>query len=342
MDKRLILAVAGAGKTTYLIKKINEIEKFVIVTYTINNYNSIRDAIIDKFGYIPKNVKIYTYFTFLYNFCYRPFERNINSKGLIYGKIFEKKAKSSQLSYYINQKSKKVYAARLSKLCNDNIIEKVIQRIEKYFQYLYIDEIQDFAAHDFNFIRSLENCNIDILYVGDYYQHTFDTSRDGNTNKNIFNSYTQYINKLSNNILLLDEKSLIKSRRCTKTICDFIRDKIGIEIYSYEDRESVIKEVKEKDKIEEIMRNDEIVKLFYKNSSRYIGNTDNWGDCKGKTYKNVCVILNKHSYELFKEDKLNELAPISKNKFYVACTRTRNNLFFISETEIEKYKKIDQ
>ena len=235
--------------------------------------------------------------------------------------------------------SKKVYAARLSKLCNDNIMEKIINRVEKYFQYLYIDEIQDFAGHDFNFIKSLEKCNINILYVGDYYQHSFDTSRDGNVNKNIFSSYEQYIAKLSNNILLVDDKSLIKSRRCTNTICDFIRDKIGIEIYSYENRESVIKEIKEKDKIEEIMKNDEIIKLFYRNSNKYIGHTDNWGDCKGKTYNDICVILNDKTYKLFQNNRLNELASISKNKFYVACTRTRNNLFFISEKEVGKYKK---
>lgn len=339
MDKRLILAVAGAGKTTYLVDKLNEIEKFVIITYTVNNYNSIRNAIIDKFNYIPKNIKIYTYFSFLYNFCYKPFERNFNSKGLLYGKISEKKAKSSQLSYYINQNSKKVYAERLSKLCNDNIIEKIINRIEKYFQYLYIDEIQDFAGHDFNFIKSLEKCNINILYVGDYYQHTFDTSRDGNVNKNIFSSYERYIAKLSNNILFVDTNSLIKSRRCTENICDFIRNKIDIEIYSYENRDSIIKEIKDKNKIEEIIKNDKIIKLFYRNSDKYIGNTDNWGNCKGKTYNDVCVILNNNTYKLFQKNRLNELATISKNKFYVACTRSRNNLFFISEKEVEKYKK---
>ena len=38
------------------------------------------------------------------------------------------------------------------------------------------------------------------------------------------------------------------------------------------------------------------------------------------------------------EDKLNNLPMATKNKLYVACTRTKNNLFFISEDKIKDYK----
>lgn len=340
MDKKLMLAVAGAGKTTYLINRLNEVQNSIIVTYTINNYNSIRSAIINKFKYIPSNIKIYTYFSFLYNFCFRPFERNINSKGLQYGTIIEKNAKSNQLRYYMNMKSRKMYAGRLAKLCNAKIIDRIKKRIEKYFKYLFIDEIQDFAGNDFNFIRSLEECNINILYVGDFYQHTFDTSRDGNTNFNIFSNYKNYTDKLKNRILSLDNTSLIKSRRCTQTVCDFVRCKIGIEIYSYENKESIVKEIKRLEEIDEIMRDDKITKLFYNNSNKYLGNTDNWGNSKGKTYNEICVVLNQKTYKLYKENKLRELSQTTRNKLYVACTRTRGNLFFISDKLIENYKKI--
>ena len=37
MDRRIILAVAGSGKTTFLINSLNLDRRFLIVTYTENN-----------------------------------------------------------------------------------------------------------------------------------------------------------------------------------------------------------------------------------------------------------------------------------------------------------------
>ena len=46
MDKKLILAVAGAGKTTLLLSKLNEVDRFLIVTYTKTNYEDIKKSIV--------------------------------------------------------------------------------------------------------------------------------------------------------------------------------------------------------------------------------------------------------------------------------------------------------
>ena len=87
------------------------------------------------------------------------------------------------------------------------------------------------------------------------------------------------------------------------------------------------------------MDNSNIVKLFYKNSKEYNGKVENWGNSKGSTYEDVCVVLNKKTYQLFITNKLCELPMATKNKLYVACTRTQNNLFFIEETKLNNYKK---
>ena len=42
MDKKLVLAVAGSGKTTEIINKVNYDDKTIIITYTENNYNNIK------------------------------------------------------------------------------------------------------------------------------------------------------------------------------------------------------------------------------------------------------------------------------------------------------------
>ena len=38
MDKKLILSVAGSGKTTLIISQLNVDSKALILTYTENNY----------------------------------------------------------------------------------------------------------------------------------------------------------------------------------------------------------------------------------------------------------------------------------------------------------------
>lgn len=104
MDKRIILAVAGSGKTYHIVEQLNETQRFLIITYTNGNTNNLRSTIIKKFGYIPNNIKIKSYFTFLYSFCYKPFLANqINSKG-IYWKFpseFTRNFKRSDDKFYL-------------------------------------------------------------------------------------------------------------------------------------------------------------------------------------------------------------------------------------------------
>jgi len=69
-DKRLIHAVAGSGKTTKIIESINPNNRNLIITYTENNQNNIREKLIAKFGHIPENTSVFGVFEFLYNpFC---------------------------------------------------------------------------------------------------------------------------------------------------------------------------------------------------------------------------------------------------------------------------------
>ena len=73
MDRRLILSVAGSGKTSYLIERLDLERRFLLVTFTINNTEHLRNCIIRKFGCIPKNITVYTYFEFLIEIIYRSF-----------------------------------------------------------------------------------------------------------------------------------------------------------------------------------------------------------------------------------------------------------------------------
>ena len=342
MDKKLVLAVAGSGKTTEIINRININDKAIIVTYTDNNYKSIKDRIIRKFNDIPPNIRIYTYFTFLYKFCFAPIKKNLDTKGIEYNQVKNRYLSSNNISYYMNLNSKKMYHSRLAKLCNEKLIKDIHNRLEKYFDNIYIDEIQDFSGHDFNFLLSMIKCNCNIFLVGDFFQHTYDTSRDGNVNKNLYSNYNTYINMFRKTIpnLLIDSAGFMKSKRCSKEVCSFIKDYLGINIKSFFENSSQVKEIQDKAEIEKIINSDNITKLFYQNSKKYnINNADNWGNSKGSTYENVCVVLNEKTYKLYLENKLLKLPTITRNKLYVACSRPTNNLYFLNEKELVNYIK---
>lgn len=344
MDKTLILAVAGAGKTTEIINNIKKDDKTLIITYTENNYNILKNNIIKKFKGIPDNIKIYTYFTFLYRFCFLPLKKGFKVKGLDFNSNPNKYIKAKDINYYYNRVSKKMYHNRLAKICSDYFIDDIIKRIEKYFNYIYIDEIQDFASHDFNLLLNLIKTNCNILLVGDFYQHTFDTSRDGNVNSNLYNDYDNYINKIKNSDsnIKVDTVNFLKSKRCSKQVCEFITEYLKIKIESYNNHDSIIREIDDENAIEKIANDDNIVKLFYQNSKKYdMKNKDNWGNSKGNTYINTCVVLNKNSYEKYKKHKLNELPSSTKNKLYVALSRATNDVYIINEKYLDKYKKSD-
>ena len=205
---------------------------------------------------------------------------------------------------------------------------------------MFIDEIQDFAANDFNLVCQLAEANVEIKLVGDFFQHTFDTSRDGNTQKNLHNSFNTYCQKLSSAGYTVDLESLSHSYRCSPTICSFVENNIGISIKSHRDDTMELKLLEDQEAIEQVFYNDSVVKLFYQNSKAYPGNTENWGNTKGLDhYRDVCVVLNSNSFKAYETGQLSSLAATTKNKLYVACTRAKGNLYFLSEKKLKSYKQ---
>lgn len=72
----LIIAAAGAGKTTFLVKQALEIsENVLITTYTDANEQSIRDKFYEINGCIPSNVTIMPWFSLLIKHGIRPYQK---------------------------------------------------------------------------------------------------------------------------------------------------------------------------------------------------------------------------------------------------------------------------
>ena len=344
-NKRLIHAVAGSGKTTTLIGKIDPTKKNLIITYTSENQNHLKRKLIDKFGRIPENTHVFGVFEFLYQFCLIPYlGRRLNGINFSY----------KQKNYWDNNtidNSKRAIVNQLSKsLINGNIVYggksykctfDYLKRMDKFFDSVYIDECQDFTSDDFDWMMSLSQLEAEVLLVGDYYQKTFQTSSRGNKGKGTHSTYQNWKLAIEKAGFEIDEYSLMKSYRCPKTICDYITRNFNIKIEGIEElsEQGTIQEIETQEEIESVMNDDGIMKLFYQKSQKYQCRSMNWGESKGTEYEKICVVLNQSTYKHYKANTLNQLVEQTKAKLYVACTRTKGDLYFVEENNVKRYSK---
>ena len=361
MDKKIMLAVAGAGKTYEICHNINQNHRNFILAYTNQNIKNIKKEIIDKFKKIPEETKILTFDSFLYRFFIKPYESLIfdyflvqryetkgvdilyipepASKNKRYNNRYKKK---DNIEHYINYINKKYYCSRIPELILNvkDLFDTAMNNINNYYDYIYIDEIQDFRREYYKVLEKIiKSCN-NIVMVGDYWQH----SVNGQNNSGIpfkDTTYQEYINKLEKMYLTVDDSTLKKSRRCSKNVCDFVKKKLNIDITASDETKNgnVIFINKDED-VKRILENNEIVKLLNKNSKDYTFKAINWGYSKGDTYKDICVILTDGYKNLEKENFILKQSQIEINRLYVALTRAERNVYIITKNKFDKYKKL--
>jgi len=342
MDRRVMFAVAGSGKTTLLIARLSLERRALIVTYTENNFTHLRDSIIKRFGCVPRNITILTYFTFLYSFCYRPLlQLRFGTTGMCFQMPpdFTMRLKRDNFRYYFNDKGN-LYHNRLAKFVEiANAIPGIISRIERFYDDFFVDEVQDLAGHDFNLLVALAKANVEMLFVGDFYQHTFDTSRDGPVNKSLHDDILKYEKKFHAAGIKVDKETLSRSWRCRLTVCSFIRDHLKIDMYSHHEKETEIVQISTQDEADILYRDMNVVKLFYQEHYKYNCFSNNWGASKGLDhYEDVCVVLGATHWNSYKKTTMAALTPKTKNKLYVAFSRTRGKLYLAPEKLFKTFK----
>lgn len=369
MDKRIVLAVAGSGKTYYLCNKINPKKRNLVIAFTNENINNIVKEVVKKFGEIPNNTKIMTFHSFVYHYCIRPYEwlisqylgtKEIKSNGVslippperrVNGKYNPRYIVDSKPGHYYVKDLRKIFCSRMSKLAfkakvkknNPNLLNLIVNRIKKFYDYLFIDEFQDFREFDYDLLNYIIKNVDNFLLVGDYYQHS--VNGQNNSGKpfkkaNNFISYNDYLTLLKKNFIVdVDTTTLIKSRRCKKNICDFIRNKICIAIEPYNNTDiGEVNIVNDQKEIIMILKNDKIKKLLYRDSNKFSMNCINWGACKGNTYEETCVVLTDTLKTLINDnfDYAKFDSQITLNKLYVALSRSSGDVNIITN---ERFKQ---
>lgn len=347
-DNKLIIAAAGSGKTTYLIDEAikNREKKVLITTYTQANEAEIRKKIIEKINYIPENITVQTWFSFLLKHGVRPyqgiiFDKRINGLILVnsqsglkgYTKfkqpIYFGEEKEFENHYFSN--SIKIYSDKLSKFvfrCNEKTNGAVISRISKIYSRIFIDEVQDLAGYDLELLKLLFSSNSEVLLVGDPRQGTYSTNSSSKNKQykkaNVVNYFFQ--DKSIN--IETDETSLLINYRCNEPICNlsnnlfknFTGTKSGNDSVSGHDGVFFIRE---KD-VEDYLQEYSPVQL--RDSKKKIVNENfmvmNFGESKGLSFDRVLIYPTKPFTDWFMDNE-SDLAETSRSKLYVAITRAR-------------------
>lgn len=367
-NNKLIIAAAGSGKTTFLVnealKKQNS--KILITTYTEANETEIRRKIIEKNKCIPGNIIIQKWFSFLLEHGAKPYQGALYKKdikgmllvnersGLKYKTkdgtpVYFKEEDEFEKHYFTP--GQRIYSDKLSKFvvkCNEKNNGSVIERLSKIYTHIFIDEVQDLAGYDLEFLKLLFSSSISTLLVGDPRQGTYSTN---NSQKNKKYQKSQIIYFFEDKTIKIetDQTSLVINYRCCKSICDFsnklfptLPKTTSGQIKS--NHHTGLFFVKRKD-VEEYLKKYKPVQLRWDKRVAVSENflVNNFGNVKGLTFKRVLIYPTDIFIKWIKNNNI-DLPPTSRAKYYVALTRAEYSVAIVHDYNdefliqgIEKY-----
>lgn len=229
ISNKLIIAAAGSGKTSFLVEEALKItEKNVLITtFTEINGHEIRKRIIEKKSYIPANITVQTWFSFLLQHGVKPyqsgiFDFDITGINLVGGQSAQYTKETNIAQHYFDKRHR-IYSDKISKFllkCNRESDGNVIQRISRIFSYIFVDEVQDLAGHDLEFLKLIFNSSIGALLVGDPRQGTYSTNKSTKNKKFQRSKIIHFFEDTSLQIEK-DEKLLTVNYRSVPVICEF-------------------------------------------------------------------------------------------------------------------------
>lgn len=368
MAKRVILAVAGAGKTYHICHEIDPTKRNLILAFTHENIHNIQKELCDAHGCVPELTTVSTFDSFVYHQLILPYEPSIAehfgcpkfvSRGIctidppprtiknIQGKpvanpLYKKK---DRLAHYVTMRGQ-YYCATLSELVlqvkknRESLIKRVAARLNLFYDCVLIDEFQDFREHDYELIMALAKQLNDVVLVGDYHQHSVSATNNSGKpfkNKSTDVSYDDFVAELQKAGFEVDLSTLDKSRRCSAEVCAYVSEKLRISITSNGDHGGAVKWID--DDPSSVLDDDRIIKLVFQEAGKYSFPALNWSYSKGDTVDSACVILTD-GLDNLDSDKFNpdRVKPSTLNKLYVAMTRSRGDLYLMKASTFKTIK----
>lgn len=345
IKNKVVVASAGSRKTTQIVEaaiKLNG-KRILLTTYTNENLDQIRDFLTARCGCIPPHITLLSWYGFLLQDGIRPYQTFVTSENRRANSILFEELKDWQRyvaranadTYYLT-KGNDVYRDRVSDLvctCDDASKGLVVKRLERVYDAIFIDEVQDMAGYDLTLLEKLFRSSIAVTAVGDPRQGTFSTNNSAKNKQFKRSGMIDWIIQLQKGGLIeVSEKN--ECYRCNQAICDFA-DKLFPE---FKKTKSFNNEVSGHDGIFRVPRGKvpEYVGTHKPAVLRWNRSTDtmqlpaiNFGASKGRTYARVLIFPTKPMLVYLETNNVEKAG--DRSKFYVAVTRAKYSVAFVVE-----------
>ena len=344
---------AGSGKTwsicqTALSIVSSDIKKRVaIISYTNRGVQAVQTEIKKQNnGIMHSRITVESLYSFLLRELIKPYQTYIfginEVKSLDFSRMygFINKHRIGQKARYmtVGQNITANEAAELVVQLNNRSNGQVIKRIERIYDTIFFDEVQDLSGYDLEIIRRIAASSINLVCVGDPKQATFKTN-SGQKNKNISGEKMElfFKNLEKSHSAQLTYNNI--SRRFNVDICRFAND-----VYpSSNEMSTFLTSITPHDGVFLILKSD--IPDYYDQYSpqvlRYDKKTDtlglssmNFGECKGLTFDRILIFPNKPFLEYIQKGK----ALGSPEKYYIAVTRSRYSIAIVVDKFPSKSK----
>jgi DNA helicase-2/ATP-dependent DNA helicase PcrA len=369
----MMIAGAGAGKTTFLVDRALNLSGYTLITtYTIRNSEEIKTKIRElNHGIVPGNIDVLPWDTFLLQHGSKPFRRSLRfSDGKVAPRISgmilvnsqaegaPRGVNSKQYGYYMTSTGL-VYSDKLANYvcqCDDASEGAVIKRIIGCYDRIYIDEVQDLAGYDLEIVnRLLHQTQAEIVMAGDPRQFIFRTHWEKKNQPYNTGKIDIYISdKCGDTDCSIDYKTLNRSYRCRPELCSFSSQlyKEFPPVYSITEYKDTNHDgvflVKEED-VDDYIEKLNPVQLRWNASTKVkpVARVLNMGEAKGTTFDRVLIYPTADMLKwVLNHDQV--LTQEARAKFYVALTRARysvgivckmKNVFQSDISDIQKYER---
>ncbi|MES2188719.1 MAG: UvrD-helicase domain-containing protein [Pseudomonadota bacterium] len=335
---RIFVAAAGSGKTWKLVNEAlsRPDSKILITTYTDANAGEIEKRFFEEHGCVPPNVTIMGWFSFLLEHGVRPYQGSLTDKRIAelhfnQGVSALYKAETA-LEHYLDS-SGKIYRDKVSKFsckCNDLSNGRVITRIAGIYDEVFVDEVQDIAGYDLEFVELLMNSSVQVLLVGDPRQGTYSTNDSPKYAKFKKAGIVDYFRLLARERadVLLDETSLAINRRCPQALCD-LSDALFPQFSRSNSSNTVTTDhvgifLIHETSIEAYLQVMKPMQLRYSRKTLISDKASamNFGESKGLTFDRALIYPTK-DFVKWLQNPDRELSADVRAKSYVALTRAR-------------------
>lgn len=333
----VVISCAGSGKTTYLASQVgtHNDARILITTYTNENADTVRERLIEKFGCVPANVTVATWYSVLLAHGVRPYQNLVTDVPMPRATMLIRDLpdwayrvpKASVARYYFTGRGD-IYLDRTSEFvcfADERTGGLIVDRLQGIFTHIFVDELQDLAGYDLELLKRLFQSRITIVAVGDPRQGTYSSNRGRKNSHLVRSKIVKWIDQMRRAGLVAVEEHT-HSWRSNQAICDFA-DSLYPDLPKTQSKNEI---VTDHDGIFEIASTETLsyfeqyhpVVLRYNKSTTTLGlPAMNIGVVKGKTYDRVLLFPTSPMKKFVKTREVQDGGDLAR--FYVAVTRAR-------------------